>query len=247
MKDLTGNKIFRWTVIKRAEDKFDKRGHRIVMWECECDCGTIRDVRHDNLVQGTSKSCGCLKKENSSKLGKNNKKQNEYDLESEEYGIGYTLKGEQFWFDKEDYEKIKSYCWRQNKEGYILARIPNSTSVVFLHDLVMNADYSNGEEVDHIKHNKYDNRKTQLRLVNKFKNQRNAKLRSDNTSGVKGVLYKKDKGLWVARITVNKKRIFLGSSKDFEKAVRLRKEAEEKYFGEYSYDNSINYQEKEGA
>lgn len=246
MKDLTGNKIFRWNVIKRAEDRIDKRGKRIIMWECECECGTVRDVRHDNLIQGTSKSCGCLKREKSVELGKRNKKKNTYDLDGE-YGIGYTHKGEEFWFDKEDYNLIKNYCWRKNKQGYILSRLSNSTKTIFLHDLVMNADYTNGEEVDHIKHIGHDNRKSQLRLVDKSKNQRNTGLRCDNKSGVKGVFYKKDKGLWVARITVNKKRIFLGSSKDFDKAVRLRKEAEEKYFGEYSYDNSINYVEKESA
>lgn len=32
---------------------------------------------------------------------------NTYDL-SGEYGIGYTTKGEEFWFDLEDYDKIKS-------------------------------------------------------------------------------------------------------------------------------------------
>lgn len=246
MKDLTGNKIFRWTVIKRAEDKFDKRGHRIIMWECECECGTTRDVRHDNLVQGITKSCGCLKRESSSKLGKNNKKQNTYNLDGE-YGIGYTFKGEEFYFDLEDYDLIKDYCWRKNKEEFILARLSNSTKTIFLHDLIMNADYTKGEEVDHIKHKRYDNRKSQLRLVNKSKNQRNAELRCDNTSGVKGVTYRKDKGLWVARITINNKRIHLGSSTDFNKAVQLRKQAEEKYFGEFSYENSMNYDEERGA
>lgn len=37
---------------------------------------------------------------------------------------------------------------------------------------------------------------------------------------------------------VNYKDIYLGYYKDFDEAVKVRKEAEEKYFGEYSYDNS---------
>lgn len=58
----------------------------------------------------------------------------------------------------------------------------------------------------------------------------NQKLRSTNKSGKTGVYYWK--GKWVARITYNNKDIYLGSSLDFEEAVKLRVEAELKYFGE---------------
>ena len=37
-----------------------------------------------------------------------NKKYNDFDLSSNDYGIGFTLKGEPFYFDKDDYEKIKN-------------------------------------------------------------------------------------------------------------------------------------------
>ena len=40
-----------------------------------------------------------------------------------------------------------------------------------------------------------------------------------------------------------KKRKKLGYFTDFDEAVKVRKKAEEKYFGEYSYDNSM----KEGV
>lgn len=245
MIDLTGQKIFRWTVIKRSEDKIDKRNQKIIMWKCQCDCGTIRDVRHDNLIHGNTKSCGCLKREMSKTLGKNNCKTNKYDLTGE-YGIGWTTNtNKEFYFDLEDYDLIKDYCWRENKEGYILARISDSKNVIFLHSLVLHTNYGKGEEVDHIKHKKNDNRKSELRKVNKSKNQRNMGVKKNNTSGVTGVTYKKDEGLWIARITVNKKRIYLGSSIDFNEAVKLRKDAEEKYFGEYSYDNSMKKENKD--
>ena len=44
--------------------------------------------------------------------------QNVYDL-SGEYGIGYTLKGEPFWFDLEDYDLIKDYCWHYTQKNKI--------------------------------------------------------------------------------------------------------------------------------
>ena len=41
------------------------------------------------------------------------------------------------------------------------------------------------------------------------------------------------------KISVNKKWYYLGLYDDINEAIKVRKEAEEKYFGEYSYDNSI--------
>ena len=66
----------------------------------------------------------------------------------------------------------------------------------------------------------------------------NAKLRSNNTSGVTGVSFNKKRNKWVSTICINKKRIQLGGFDNFEDAILARKQAEEKYFGEYSYDNS---------
>jgi hypothetical protein len=94
--------------------------------------------------------------------------------------------------------------------------------------------------VDHINGNKADNRKNNLRLVTASQNLMNTKLRSDNTSGYKGVYYNKKNNKRYARITVNKKIINLGSFKNKEDAIKIRKDAEEKYFGEYSYNNSRN-------
>ncbi|MFS9041718.1 hypothetical protein QM894_03895 [Streptococcus cristatus] len=50
-----------------------------------------------------------------------------------------------------------------------------------------------------------------------------------STTGVRGVYFNKEKNRYVAYINVGKKSKYLGSSKSFEKAVALRKEAEEEY------------------
>jgi hypothetical protein len=62
---------------------------------------------------------------------------------------------------------------------------------------------------------------------------------SNNTSGISGVNWDKNLQKWRARITVNYKRINLGVYANFEDAKIARLKAEEKYFGEYSYDNSM--------
>lgn len=39
-EDLTGQRFGRLTVIKRDEDRVDKRGRHTAMWVCKCECGT---------------------------------------------------------------------------------------------------------------------------------------------------------------------------------------------------------------
>ena len=46
------------------------------------------------------------------------KKENKYDL-SGKYGIGYTYKGDEFYFDLDDYTLIKEHCWCIDHEGYV--------------------------------------------------------------------------------------------------------------------------------
>ena len=52
----------------------------------------------------------------------------------------------------------------------------------------------------------------------------------NNTSGVKGVSWNKEKEAWDAYINIHGKRIRLGRYARFEDAVKARKQAEEEYF-----------------
>lgn len=56
IKDMTGKKIGRLTVIKYVYT--DKRNNAV--WQCKCECGNIVEVRGDTLRSGNTKSCGCL-------------------------------------------------------------------------------------------------------------------------------------------------------------------------------------------
>ena len=84
----------------------------------------------------------------------------------------------------------------------------------------------------------HDNRKLNLRLADRSKNNMNTSIRKDNTSGVKGVNWSNRPNGWRVRIQVNKKRVDLGIYDSLEEATKIRKEAEEKYFGKYSYEKS---------
>ena len=144
--------------------------------------------------------------------------------------------GRVFVVDADDYSKIKNLLWRENDNGYIISQFPGDIPVL-LHRLITNA--RKGEVVDHINHLKYDNRKDNLRVANQEYNMMNACGRKDNTSGRKGVWQDKRNGRWVAAIRVNKKKINLGHFATFDEAVKAREQGEERYFGLWSYANSV--------
>lgn len=174
---------------------------------------------------------------------------NIYDL-SRDYGIGFTSKGQEFYFDLEDYQLVSQYIWYIDNHGYVRTNINENgkRTYLFMHHLVMGVMEKN-ILVDHIHgyNTTNDNRKSNLRIATKSQNNINQKTRKDNSSGIKGVNKKIDriKGkeyeYWYARIQVDNKRINLGRYKTFEEAVKARKDAEEKYFGEWSYDNSQKF------
>ena len=83
--------------------------------------------------------------------------------------------------------------------------------------------------IDHINHITDDNRWENLREVTVIENQQNASKRVDNKSGVTGVIWSKRDNRWTAQITVDKKRVHLGSFVEFSEAVNARKNAEVLY------------------
>lgn len=57
--DLTGQRFGKLTVISLKGLVPTNTGHNDRMWECQCDCGNIIDVRHRYLRCGEVSSCGC--------------------------------------------------------------------------------------------------------------------------------------------------------------------------------------------
>lgn len=233
-KDLTGQRFGRLVAVQRVEDYIQSNGKKEVQWLCNCDCGGKVVVRRCHLQSGSTQSCGCLKREQTIEFNKTTKsKQNYYDL-SGEYGIGWTTNtNDEFYFDLEDYEKIKEYCWTAhiNSHGYksLEARDSKKDCTIKFQWIILGKDY------DHINRNPLDNRKNNLRNATLMNNNRNHSLRKDSTSGVSGVNWHKRMCKWVARINNNEnKRIVLGYFEKFEDAVVARLKAEKKYYGEFA-------------
>jgi len=101
--DLTGKKFSRLKVVKLTNQS--RNGTKV--WECLCDCGKICYVttKHLNRSYHPQKSCGCLKKENDSKVGKESP-----------YFQGYEGIS-QHWFNSHVLRSCKGYNGKNNKRN----------------------------------------------------------------------------------------------------------------------------------
>lgn len=237
-ENLIGKKFGHLTVVQRGPNA--KNGE--TQWYCQCDCGNPNLVlaRTYMLNNGRKISCGCVSKKSINK-NKKYKKTNLIDMESQEYAIGYTSKGEPFWFDKEDIEIVKQYYWHYNNRGYLVNK---TDKTILLHRLIMGVTDPN-LMVDHIDHPygtglKIDNRKQNLRIVNRVQNFMNRHITPNNKTGVKGVCFDTKRKKWLAHLRINKKTILFKRFDTFNEAVKARKEAEEKYCGEYAFRDNAN-------
>ena len=71
-EDLTGKKFGRLTVVSFA-GYLGKKNYTQAHWNCICECDNSCCITSSRLKIGTTKSCGCFKKETSIINGKNRK------------------------------------------------------------------------------------------------------------------------------------------------------------------------------
>jgi len=119
--------------------------------------------------------------------------------------------------------------------GYMVVCI-DGQGIKRVHKLVAFAflnNYKNKKCVDHIDRNKLNNNILNLRYATHSENGQNRNKQKNNTSGVVGVRWDKNCNKWRAEIWANKKYLYLGLFVNFDDAVKIRKEAEVKYFGEF--------------
>jgi hypothetical protein len=88
--------------------------------------------------------------------------------------------------------------------------------------------------IDHIDGTPTNNRIENLRAATQSQNSANSIMSRNNTSGYKGVTYRKDTAKWQASVMVNRKHISLGSYVTKEEAYEAYKAGSQKHFGEFS-------------
>ena len=141
--------------------------------------------------------------------------------------------------DNEYYQLLNKYKWQYHHTGDVIrGEMRNGKyKILSLHREIMNA--VKGEQVDHINHNRLDNRKCNLRICTKQQNSFNRKGNLNSKSKYKGVWWYESLKRWQVYITYNKKHEYLGVYKDIREAAKAYNEAAIKYFGEFAYLNKI--------
>lgn len=60
LKNIKGQRFGKLIVLERAENRIRESGRQDVVWVCKCDCGNSKNIRSTYLLQGLTKSCGCI-------------------------------------------------------------------------------------------------------------------------------------------------------------------------------------------
>jgi hypothetical protein len=94
-----------------------------------------------------------------------------------------------------------------------------------------------GQRIDHVNADGLDNRRKNLRVATQSENLANARLRSNNRSGLKGVSWSKERRLWEAKIRVRGKTIHLGRHLTPVGAALAYDLAAVEFFGEFARTN----------
>lgn len=204
---MQGQKFTRLTVI--AED-LEAIGRK--RWICKCNCGNVSSVRQDALRDGSVRSCGCLRAENSYRthgMHKNpiyrvwgamiSRCSNINDPAWSDYG-GRGIDVDEAWLK---FEKFYEDMGESYEQGLTLERVD------------VNLGYSKVNCV-------WATWKDQGFNKRKLKN---------NKSGKTGVRWATKSNKWQARIGVDGKDISLGYFESFEEAVAAREAAELEYYG----------------
>lgn len=217
MKDLTGQIFGRLLVVG-----FNSRDGKRYYWDCTCDCGKPKKVEGSSLKAGHTQSCGCLRKECDEDL----KLKNTINMAGQVFGRLLVIN------NISERNRGGSVQWR------CLCDCGNFTTVP-RNDLVNSHTESCGCKKQEIMNNYLHFQGTNPSLL------KSKRIWSTNTSGVRGVRWKSNR--WESYITFKDKDYYLGRYENLSDAAAIRKQAEEKIFGEFLewYDSQFPKKLKE--
>lgn len=206
-QNIIGQTFGQLIVIDEAESK-----HGLSQWVCKCSCGNTTTVSRNSLMKGTTKSCGCYRKEASAKSAK---------IRSTTHGdFGTRLYS--------IYLGMRKRCYTQSCTAYkgygakgILVSDQWDTYEKFK-EWAMNSGYSDDltlDRMDSAKNYSPEN----CRWVNYEAQIRNRRKQLKVASSKYiGVSWNKSRQKWVAYITVTKNTILLGYFDDEVSAAKAR-------------------------
>lgn len=141
--------------------------------------------------------------------------------------------------DDEWFEYLSQWKWQCNNTGYASRseRIGiNQRKTVLMHRIVANAPADQNVDVDHINHNRLDNRSSNLRFCDSLGTARNVSVRKEKrTSSYKGM--HQQKGKWVASISTSDARYTIHGILSEQRAAELYDAMSRYYFGDFASPN----------
>jgi hypothetical protein len=145
-------------------------------------------------------------------------------------------------FDACDLSLVAPFAWSAAQgaggDGFYAARTSHAggqTRRLFLHRLILRAGPN--EFVDHRDGDKLNNRRSNLRICDAAGNARNRGMARNNRSGFKGVHASADK--FVAQISLNGRRIYIGSFDTAVEAARAYNSRATSLHGEFARLNDL--------
>jgi len=205
--ELIGQRFGRLVVI-RLNGK-GKNGR--ALWGCMCDCGTEKTIVKGALISGSTKSCGCLKKEMHTTHGQHR---------SPEYkswtGMIQRCTNPKTPYFKNYGGRGISVCeqWIKSFKVFLADMGKRTTPKHTLERTDTNGDYEPGN----------------CKWATRTEQQHNTRLQANNTSGVKGVSWTEVLNKYTARIGVDGKEKHIGVFTTLLAAKKARKAAEIKYW-----------------
>ena len=138
-----------------------------------------------------------------------------------------------------DFDWLSKYKWTYSESRYSTGVAFRSIKIngrwlhAYMHRMIMDA--KPGEEVDHINHNRLDNRRENLRICTHAQNNWNKRKTASNSTGYIGI--NKWNNRWRAKIKIESKYLHLGYFDTKEEAAKAYDRAAFFYRGEYAVLN----------
>lgn len=147
--------------------------------------------------------------------------------------------------DDEDYQKVNQFKWSASKTkigDFVAVTSSHGERGLLMHRFIMQAP--KGMDVDHIYHNKLDNRKSKLRICTRSQNMQNSRRHRDSKSIYKGVHWSKERKCWQVEICHNGKNRFVCRCDNEQDAARAYDTKARELFGAFAYANFPNPERK---